>query len=87
MSKVCSLGLKRAEEAEDCRLCTALEILEELVADIKSGELKMPNFLYVAMKVSHGKDEATYNYRAAGGDKTELSGLLAIHLNRITQEA
>jgi hypothetical protein len=82
------MALKKAQKEGDCRHCSALDILEELIKDIKSGERGVPEICFVAMKVrsTENSDLVIYPYSCSGGNTTELAGLLAIHLNRLISE-
>lgn len=77
---VTSLGARRAEKTADCREWTPLEALRELIAQIESGEANV-DMLYIACYGDNPTGGVDYLYKAAGGTKIELIGLLARHLH------
>lgn len=80
-----SLGAHRARKSDDCRVWTPLEALRELIAQIESGEANV-DMVYVACYGDNPKGGVDYVYKAAGGTKIELLGLLARHLHMTNED-
>lgn len=85
MGKPISLNMKRADKAEDCRLVSSLEILEGLVDDIKSGKVRAPDQVFVAMLRFNPENPREWrtNYVCAGMNIREIIALLEIMKNRM----
>lgn len=79
------LALKRAAVARDCRLVSALDVLEELVQDIKAGKHN-PNKLLVIFTedLEDGGDKV--HERFAGVTKDQILGLMLYEQHQILHE-
>ena len=84
MTKVVDLSEARANKSGDCRDWTALDCLKAAVRDIESGDITMPDLIYVAMRRPHEDGDprhVAWSSYMAGGTMTELLGLLAKHMH------
>ena len=77
-----NLGAARVDRTGDCRDWSVLDCLRDTIREIESGDLEA-EMIYIAM-ASPVRDDQTrrYRYKAAGGDKLMMRGLLATCLMR-----
>lgn len=75
------LGPRRADKSGDCRDWSVVDALREALQMIESGELK-PDMVYVALSSPAPGNEREFVYKAAGGKRLELIGLLYEHLQQ-----
>jgi len=87
MNKLTNLNMKRAEEKGDCKLVSALEVLEDLVQAIKAGEQSMPDQLFVCMLTFDKKNPGRWwdEYVCSGAYSREQLAMLEIAKDRILQ--
>lgn len=82
-----SIAARRAVKAGDCRVWTPVDALRDVLDDIDAGRLK-PEMIYIAILATNPAKPKIPRLRfyAAGGSKTELAGLLARHLNKMSRD-
>ena len=75
-----NLAEERAVRDGDCRKWAPVDALKACLRNIENGEIN-PDILYIAMvERDEEKNEANYDFQAAGGKKLEIVGLLYRHL-------
>lgn len=74
--KPINLNMIRARKANDCRLLTPLDVLEELVADIKAGNYS-PSQLILYFRSGDPEKGMTTTMRLAGVGRSEQIAILA----------
>ena len=70
MTKIASLGAKRAQEARDNRLWTPVECLEDAIRDLKSGQTKANKVVVLFVDMSEG--EFTVSHYSANIKASEI---------------
>lgn len=77
---IVNLAEERAGREADCQLWSPADALRACLRDIENGEIN-PDILYIAMvQRDIEKNTADYDFKAAGGTKLEILGLLYRHL-------
>jgi hypothetical protein len=71
------LNFRRAAVANDSRLCSPLEMLRQLIADIESGEIK-PEQIIVLMMEPTTDENWHYRFRCAGASSRDLLSLVTM---------
>jgi hypothetical protein len=84
MTEVVNFNKERAQKEQDCRLWSPLEALEDLVAEIKAGQLN-PEQLGVHYLEPDG-DGKRHGYAAAGVTFPDHIALLHIALHSVVSK-
>lgn len=80
MADIENLAARRADKSQDCRDWTPTDALRDALRAVESGAFEA-EIVYVAFAGQHADGSRDYFYKAAGGTKLELIGLLARHLH------
>jgi hypothetical protein len=88
MSDTVSLGAKRAFKANDNRLWSPVECLEDCVRDIQSGETPCDRLLVLRLTTKNAKGEDIFNigYNCAGLKGSEIIALLEVAKAMLLEE-
>jgi hypothetical protein len=84
MTEIESLNAKRADKSGDCRDWTVADALRDALKAVESGEFPA-DMVYIAMTAKRDRNDREFEYRAAGGKRLELIGLLYEHLSGRTR--
>lgn len=78
-TEVISLAERRAEAEGNATLWSVEDCLAATLRDLRAGKIKA-DMVYIALHARDEENVSNFRYRAAGGNRLEMLGLLVQHL-------